>query len=232
MPMQGIRWYISTCLRIAHGPSAFFSDTPQGTWKEDALTFASATSWAISFVIALAVFVIQYIPIGLYLVEDLTKVQMLQVSPVLIMLSLTFFVMTMLIVGGIMLGVLLGLLYVFAAVENFVLKLLGGTSDFSEVVKVSFYSGAAFLLSIVSLAFFILTKYRFIDMFQLTLIENVVYYAGCICFGAMMVLGIEKKGNVPPWKAVLVVSLPVLALVFLGVVFHIKVFPRIGGYLS
>jgi hypothetical protein len=232
MLIEGIKWYFSTCGRIFNSPTVFFSGTPQGSWKEDALTFASATSWVISFILAFVIFVIQYIPIGLYLVEDLTKLQTLLVSPVLLLLSLTFFVMTLLIIGGFLLGALLGILYFFGVLLNFVMKLLGGASDLSEMVKVSFYSGVALLLSIASLFFFILAKYHFVDMFQLSVIENIVYYVACFYFGRLMVLGVENKGNVPTWKAVLVVSLPLIVLIFFGVVFHIKLFPKFGKYLA
>lgn len=224
--------YIEACLRIVRSPSAFFESLPASPWQEEALTFAAATSWTISAVLSLVIFVVQYVPIGLYLLDGLTTKQVVMVSPVVLFLALAFFAMTLLIIGGLMLGCLLGLLYAFGAMIYFGLKLLGTATAFSETVNVSFYSGVSLLLSAVYFVVMAAAKYGIVEMGALFMVENVIYYLACACFFVVLVAGVAKRARVSPLRAFLVVLLPVASMVFIGVVFHMKFFPKVVGFIA
>jgi hypothetical protein len=226
-----IRWYFGTWWNIIARPIYFFTFMPEGPWKEDALTFAGATAWILSFALSIAIFVMQYIPIGLYLVDELSGLQKLLTFPVTVVFSFAFFIMTFLIVGGFVLGIVLSALFALGAVLHFALRLLGGKGKLFDTVKASFYSGAVFLFAPVSVCFMILAKFRIVEMWQLLAVQNMVYYMGSLYIYGLWSIAGRRVHDVARWKAFLAAVLPFLIVVLFGIVFHSKVFPKLQGYL-
>jgi len=227
---NSLQWYFKTWKEIMFGPEKFFS-SPQGQWHEEPVTFAAITAWILSVVIAVVVFVIQYIPIGLYLVEGLSVWQLVLVSPVIFLVSFVFFVMTLLIIGGFAMLSVLGLLFVFGAILHIVLRLLGGQGSPFVTIKASFYSGAALLFAVVPFILSMFTKYKLLGFPQLSIAENLVYYGACLNIYFLWSIGSAKVNEVPRWKGLLAAVLPVVILIFFGVVFHSKIFPKLESFL-
>jgi hypothetical protein len=229
--MGKAKWYLETWYTVMVRPILFYTFLPEGAWHGEALTFAGATSWVLSFFLTFAIFLIKFIQIGLYLIENLTLWERVLTSPIMIVFAFVFFAMTTLIIGGFILAGILGALWGFAVVLHFVLKLLGGRGTLFETVKALLYSSAVFLVVLIPILFAILTKYRVVEMWQLSSLENVVYYFACIyIFGLWSIAG-KKVHDVPRWKAFLAATLPFAILIFFGVLFHSKVFPKLAGFL-
>lgn len=226
-----IRWYLKTWWTIMIRPILFYTSMSEVPVYGEALTFAGATSWILSFFLTLAIFTIKFIEIGIYLIEKLSLWERFLTSPVMLVFFFVFFAMTMLIVGGFVLAGMIGALYVFGSILHFVLKLLGGKGNFSEMVKASFYSGAVFLLAALPVCFAILTKYKIITMWQLSAVENMIYYIACVYIYGLWSIAGRKVHDVPRWKAALAAALPFAMLIFFGVLFHSKIFPRLDKFL-
>ena len=226
-----IKWYSKTWWTIMARPVLFYTLMPEGLAYGEALTFAGATSWILSFVLTLAIFAVKFIEIGLYLIEKLSLWERLLTSPVMLVFSFVFFAMTVLIVGGFALAAIVGALYVFGSILHFVLRLLGGKGSFSETIKASFYSGAVFLLAALPVCLAVLTKYKIITMWQLSAVENMVYYIACVYIYGLWSIAGKKVHDVPRWKAALAAALPFAILIFFGVLFHSKVFPKLDRFL-
>lgn len=228
---EAITRYFRTWWAVMVRPIYFFTFIPQGPWQDEALTFAGYSAWITSFFLAIAVFIIQQVPIGLRLIEWATPKQMIIASPVLAVFSVAFFAMTFLIVGGVMLAAVIGSLYVFGVILHGALRLLGGKGNILETIKASMYSGAVVLVFVVPVIFAILTKYHIAQMWQLSTVENIVYYGTCLYVYGLWSIAGKKVHDVPKWKAFLAAILPLAILVLLGVVFHAKVFPKIDRFL-
>ena len=224
-------WYLNTWWSIMARPIYFFTNIPKGLWQEEALSFAGYTAWFISFFLAIAVFIVQQVPIGLRLTEGASLKQIIIASPVLIVFSSAFFAMTLLIVGGVMLGVVIGGLYVAGAVLHTVLKLLGGKGSLHQMIKASLYSGASLTAFIIPVVFAILIKAHLTQLWQLYTLENIVYYGVCLYIYGLWSIAGRKVHDVPKWKAFLAAILPLAVLVLFGVVFHAKVFPKVDKFL-
>jgi len=225
--LKYIKWYIDTWYKIIVRPILFYTLMPGGDWKEDALTFAAVSSWILSFGLTITIFITQYIPIGKYLIEGLSGLELLIVSPVVLAIAFVFFIMTLIIVGGIIMGLLLIFLSLCATIEHYVLKLIGGKGELKEMIKAFFYSGAVFVFGLLPCLLAIITKWHFLTFWQFRMSENIIYYFSCLYIYGLWSIGGKKIHNVPRWKAFLGAVLPVLILIAVNVVLDAKVFPKI-----
>jgi hypothetical protein len=223
--------YISTWWMIMARPVLFFTNVPEGDWREDPLTFAGITSWVLAFVISVVVFIVQQVPIGMRLVEGATARQMLFASPVLLVFSLAFFAMTFLIAGGVVLAGVLMMLSACAMTLHGALRLLGGKGSLKGMLKAALYCSGALLFAVIPVIFAIFAKYKLVEMWQLAAIENIVYYTACLYIWGLFSIAGRKVHDVPRWKAFLAASVLLVGFILVGIIFHSKVFPKFEKFL-
>ena len=213
-------------------PILFYQDMPKGSWKEYPLSFALITGWIMAFFLTLVFFINNYLPTGLSLIEGIQGQKLLIVVPVLLVMAFAFFAMTTLIIGGIMIGAILGLLFFCAAVLNFLLILLGGTGNFFEVLKASLYASAVMLAGLLNIILMISVKYKLMSFSDWITGERVVFYCASVyLFGLFSILG-RKTHNVPRWKAFLAATIPFIILVLINVLLSAKILPKLAAILG
>ena len=213
-------------------PILFYQDMPKGSWKEYPLSFALITGWIMAFFLTSVFFINNYLPTGLSLIEGIQGQKLLIVVPVLLVMAFAFFAMTTLIIGGIMIGAILGLLFFCAAVLNFLLILLGGTGNFFEVLKASLYASAVMLAGLLNIILMISVKYKLMSLSDWITGERVVFYCASVyLFGLFSILG-RKTHNVPRWKAFLAATIPFIILVLINVLLSAKILPKLAAILG
>lgn len=227
-----MNWYLENLNKIMLRPILFYQDMPKGSWKEYPLSFALITGWIMAFFLTSVFFINNYLPTGLSLIEGIQGQKLLIVVPVLLVMAFAFFAMTTLIIGGIMIGAILGLLFFCAAVLNFLLILLGGTGNFFEVLKASLYASAVMLAGLLNIILMISVKYKLMSLSDWITGERVVFYCASVyLFGLFSILG-RKTHNVPRWKAFLAATIPFIILVLINVLLSAKILPKLAAILG
>lgn len=227
-----MNWYLDTLNRIILKPILFYQDMPKGKWHEDPLSFAMVTGWILAFALTLVFFINSYLPTGLSLIEGIQGPKMIIVIPVLAVMGFAFFAMTVLIVGGILIGAILGLLFFCAAVLNLLLILLGGKGNIFEVGKASLYSSAVMLAGLLNILLMLPVKLKMLTFADWITGERVVFYCAAVyLYGLFSILG-RKTHNVPRWKAFLAATVPFIALVLINIILSAKVLPKLAGILG
>jgi len=222
-----LRKYFEIWQNVIARPILFYTVMPKKNWKEDPLTFAAQSSWILSFALTVTIFITQYVPIGKYLVEGLSGIELLMVSPVVLTVAFVFFAMTYIILGGLVMGALLVLLLACASIEHVALKALGGKGDLKDMFSAFFYSGAVFVFGLVPSLLAILTKWHFLNFWQFTISENIIYYFSCLYIYGIWSIAGKKLHDVPRWKAFIAAALPVLILIGINIVLSSKILPKI-----
>jgi hypothetical protein len=200
-------------------PIYFYAKLKEESWKEKSLTFLLLSSWIVAALITLAIFILQYIPIGATLVEGISGWKFPVILPVLITLALVFFVITFLILGGAMVVGFGAAFYLIGFVLHYVYLLLGGKGSLNRMVQSSFYSSAVVLVAVIPVLLSFLTKFGLLEFslfrvgFDLIFVLTVVYV-----YGLWAVAG-RKTYAVPRWKAFIGALLPVIGLLIFLVLF-------------
>ena len=227
-----VQWYIETLIKVITSPILFFQDMPKGSWKEDSLSFALVTGWIMALALTFVVFVNSYLPTGLSLIEGIAGKKLIIVIPVLAVMGFVFFAMTALIVGGMLILMILGLLFMCAAVLNFLLILLGGSGNIFEVIKATLYTSGALLAGLINIFLMICVKYKLLSFSNWIAGERVIYYAVCIyLYGLFGILG-KKTHKVTKLKALLAAAVPVVVLILVNIIFSSKILPKFAGFLG
>ncbi len=227
-----MNWYLDTFNRIIFKPILFYQDMPKGSWHEDSLSFSMVTGWILAFVLTIVFFINSYLPTGLSLIEGVQGQKMIIVVPVLAIMGSAFFAMTVLIVGGILIGAVLGLLFFCAAVLNLLLILLGGKGSFFEVAKAMLYSSCVLLAGLINILLMLAVKQKMMAFSDWITGERVVFYCAAVfLYGLFSILG-RKTHNVPRWKAFLAATVPFIVLVLINIILSAKVLPKLAGILG
>ena len=222
-----MNWYIETLYNIIVRPQDFFSNMPKGAWSEDSLSFALVTGWILSTCLTLMVFISSYVPTGLTLIEGIHGKKLIIAFPVLAVMGVAFFLMTLFIVAGILCLAILGFFSACAAGLNFLLILLGGKGNIYEVGKAALYSSGASVALCLNIFAMILVKYKMLSNPVWMLLENAVVYLMCLYFfWTFSIIG-EKTHGLPKWRAVLAAAVPFVIFVLVNIVFSKKFLPKI-----
>lgn len=205
---------------------------PKGNWKEEPLSFALVTGWIMAFTTTFIFFINSYLPTGLSLIEGIQGQKLIIVVPVLLVMGFAFFAMTMLILGGIMIGAILGLLLFCAATLDFLLILLGGKGNIFEVLKATLYTSAVMLAGLLNIFLMLPVKLKLMSFNDWINGERVVFYCACVyLYGLFSILG-RKTHKVPKWKAFLAATIPFIVLVLVNVILSSKILPKLAGILG
>jgi len=206
-----VEWWI-----IIARPILFYTRLKEESWREKSLTFLISSSWLLAFFVALAIFVIQFVPIGSTLVAGIVGWKFLIILPVLLTMAFAFFMITFLIVGG-MLVVSFGVGFIaLAFVLHYIYKLLGGHGHINRMVQSMLYSSAVVLFLCFAALFGIMTRYGFLELSLFKVGVNVAFvFLTVYVYGLWAVAG-RKTYGVPRWKAFAGALVPViLMLIFL-----------------
>ena len=152
--------FIDNLLTLIMAPTRFFNEVPAKNWNEEPLTFTMICAWVLSFTLTLVVLVNSYIPTGFSLISGVAGKKLFIVLPVLFVMGLAFFIMTLLIVAGIFTIALVSLAVFCAAVLNFLFLLLGGTGNMMDVFKTTLYCNGLVLAGLINILLMIPVKFE------------------------------------------------------------------------
>ena len=200
-------------------PIYFYTRLKDESWKEKSLTFLLISTWLLAAAVTLAVFIIQYVPIGSTLVEGITGTKLLIISPVLLTLALAFFMITLLILGGVMVMAFGAAFYAIGFLLHYTYRLLGGKGNFNRMVQSSFYSGAVILAGVFPAVFAVLAKYGLLDFSLFRVGYNLIYGLVLLFIYGLWAVAGKKAYNIPKWKAFTGAVVPVILLLILGFAF-------------
>lgn len=217
--MKMLKWYFETWWTIIARPIYFYTKLKEESWKEKSLTFLVITSWLLAAAMTLAIFLIQYLPIGSTLVEGIKGFKFLIVLPVLLTLALVFLGMTLLILGGVLVIGLGAAFYAVGFILHYTYVLLGGKGSLNRMLQNSLYSSAVALAGLFPSLFALLTRYNLLDLSLFRVGYNLVYgLVGLFVYGLWAVAG-RKAYGVPKWKAFAGALVPVIILLIFGIAF-------------
>jgi len=190
------------------------------------------TGWILSFSLTLIVFLNNYLPTGLSLIDGIFGQKLLIAVPVLSVMGVAFFAMTLLIVGGIINLSILGLFITLGGLLNFLLVLLGGSGGLKEVIKASLYSSIAVLVGLLNIFLLIAVKYKLMSVGAWIMFERIVFLAVSIYLFYLFVIIGEKTHKCKKWQAFLAATVPFVLLVLFNIVFSGKILPKAVGILG
>lgn len=224
--------YLGTWWTIILRPIYFYTKLKEEDWKEKSLTFMLITVWLLALVATLIIFVIQYVPIGSTLVEGVKGLKFVIVTPVLATLAFVFFVITYLILGGLLTLSFFIIFYLIGILLHYIYLLLGGQGKLNRMIQSSLYSSAVIAGGLLILLLMVLTKFAGMDYSLFRYGYNTIY--GLIIlyvYGLWAVAG-RKAYGVPKWKAFLGAIVPVVALLIFGFLFDKIALSRLQPWIS
>ncbi|KAF0134674.1 MAG: hypothetical protein FD145_505 [Candidatus Saganbacteria bacterium] len=224
--------YYDAATMIFFRPILFFSKMPQGEWKDDAFNFCGMTSFLISFVVSLVVFINQLIPIGSTLWEGLSGIKMLMVLPIMVVLAFMFFIIIFSIVGGILMAVFFALFYAIGCLQFWAGKYLGGKGELNLLVKASLYSSAVFLIMILAALLALLSKRGIIDFTNFRIGYNIVYSFVILYLYGILAIAQRKVHGFEKWKAFSVAVLPIILMIIIGIVIDKAILPKVVNWVT
>jgi hypothetical protein len=211
--------YFETWWMIIARPIYFYTKLKEESWKEKSLTFLLIGSWILAAAAALAIFIVQFVPIGSTLVEGITGLKFLIILPVLITLVLVFYLITFLILGGVLVGVFGVAFYALGFILHYTYLLLGGKGNLNRMIQSSLYSSAVVLVGVFPVLFAVMTRYNLLDISLFRVGYNLVYYLTVLFVYGLWAVAGRKAYGVPKWKAFLGALLPVIFLLIAGILF-------------
>jgi hypothetical protein len=211
--------YFQTWWLIIARPIYFYTKLKEANWREQSLTFLLVTAWLLAAAATLAIFIIQYIPIGSTLVQEVHGAKLILVLPVMVTLALVFFALTLLIVGGVLaLGLGVGF-YALGLVMHYTYIVLGGKGSLNRMVQSALYSSAIVLVGVFPVLFAMMTRYNLLDISLFRVGYNVVYGLTAIFIYGLWAVAGRKAYDLPKWKAWLGALVPVILLLIFGLAF-------------
>ena len=209
-----VEWWI-----IIARPILFYTKLKEESWKEQSLTFLLFSSWILAAAFSLAIFIVQYLPIGATLVTGIIGFKFLLITPVILTLSFAFYMITLLIVGGV-LSILFGAaFYAIGFILHYIYLAFGGQGRLNRMIQSSFYSSAVVLFLALPAAFAVVTRYGWLELSLFAVGFNIVYvFIAVYVYGLWAVAG-RKTYGVAKWRAFAGALVPVVLLLIFGFIF-------------
>jgi len=224
--------YYKTWWTIMLRPIYFYTRLKEESWQKDATSFALITSWLIGFLTAVIVFILHYIPIGSTLVEKVAGYKLIIVAPVIFMLALAFFMMTFMIVSGLLvIGVFSSMLATGCFLHYMYIK-MGGKGSLNRMLQDMLYSSAVLPMASLILIFTFFTKYGGMGFAVFRGGYNFFYLLSLIYFYGLWAIAGRKVYGIPKWKAFACAIIPVIVLLIFGLVFDKIMLPRLQPWIS
>lgn len=227
-----IRWFLETWWTIILRPIYFYTKLKEESWRGKSLTFFLVNAWIMAVASTLAVYIIQYIPIGSTLVEGVSGYKFVLILPVLLTLVFVFFLITVLILLGLFASAFYVLFYLVAFLLHYIYIFLGGKGSLSRMLQSVFYSSAAMLFGVMILLLMILSGYGVLDLNLFRSGFGVVYFLVLLYVYGLWAVAGRKTYGVPRWKAFTGAVIPVIILLIFGVLFDKIALPKLWPWIS
>ncbi|KPJ68415.1 hypothetical protein AMJ44_06550 [candidate division WOR-1 bacterium DG_54_3] len=225
-------WFLHTWWAVIVRPIYFYTRLKEEDWKEKALTFFLINSWILGLAATLMVFIIQYLPIGSTLIEGISGLKFVLILPVLLTLAFVFFLITVLILGG-MFAVIFFVLFCLAGILlHYVYLFLGGKGSLNRMLQSMLYSSAVILFGMTILFLMVLTGYGRLDFSLFRTGFDCIYFLILLNIYGLWAVAGRKTYGVPRWKAFLGAIVPVIILLIFGFVFDKMALPKLQPWIT
>jgi hypothetical protein len=206
-----VEWWI-----IIARPILFYTKLKEESWQEKSLTFFIYSSWLLALFASLAIFIIQFLPIGSTLVAGIVGWKFVIILPVLLTMAFAFFMITFLIVGGLLVLTFGAGFIALAFILHYIYKVLGGHGHVNRMIQSLLYSTAVVLFLCLPALLAIMTRYNLLERSLFKVGFNIVFvFLTVYVYGLWAVAG-RKAYGIPRWKAFAGALVPVaLMLIFL-----------------
>ncbi len=214
-----LKWFAEKWLEIMLRPIYFFTVMKEESWQDDSLSFLLASAWICAFFASIMLFIVSYVPIGQYMIAGIVGFKFLVILPVLCVLAFNFFMITFLIMGGMMVCGFFVAQAICAIFIHFIASLWKGKGELNRMLQSMFYSNAAFMT--VNLVFLLLLIVKFagwgFPMFKVG--YNLIYFLTLLFVYGLWSIIIRKNYDLPKWKSFVIALIPILLLLLFGLVF-------------
>jgi hypothetical protein len=224
--------YFSTWWTVMLRPIYFYAKLKEEKWQESSLTFLLQTSWLLALLATIVIFIIQYIPIGSTLLQIVQGAKILIVLPVLITLAAVFFLITLLILGGLLATGFFGAFYALAFLLHQTYRLLGSKGQFLRLVQNLFYSSAALMTGVIILGLMVLSKYGNLDFTLFRYGFNTIYYLTLLYMYGLWAVAAKRSYGLTKTQAFLGALVPVAILLIFGVAFDKIALPKFQSWIT
>jgi hypothetical protein len=213
-------------------PIYFYARLKEESWQKDATSFALITSWLIGFFTSVIIFILHYIPIGSTLVEKVAGYKLVIVMPVILMLALVFFLMTFMILSGLLvIGIFFAMLALGCFLHYVNIK-MGGKGSLNRMLQDMLYSSAVLPMASLVMIFTFFTKYGGMDFSLFRAGYNFFYFLSLLYIYGLWAIAGRKVYGIPKWKAFAGAIVPLIVLLIFGLVFDKMMLPRLQSWVS
>ncbi|MFA5839780.1 MAG: hypothetical protein WC890_03875 [Candidatus Margulisiibacteriota bacterium] len=214
-----LKWFYDKWFEVMLRPIYFFTVMKEESWQDDSLSFLLASAWISAFFASIMLFIVSYVPIGQYMIAGIAGFKFLVILPVLCVLAFNFFMITFLIMGGMMVCGFFVAQAICALFIHSVASLWQGKGELNRMLQSMFYSNAAFMT--VNLVFILMLVVKFaglgFPMFKVG--YNLIYFLTLLFVYGLWSIIIRKNYDLPKWKSFIIALIPILVLLLFGLVF-------------
>jgi hypothetical protein len=211
--------YFKTWWQIMLRPIYFYTKLKPENWQEEPLDFMLITAWLMAFLSTIAVFCLQYIPIGSTLLEKVAPGKIIIIVPTMLVLAFVFFVITILILGGAFTAALFCLAYFSSYVLHYVYSRLGGKGRIERFIQCMLYSLAPVIIFTIIILLTVIIKYGNIDFTVFKAGYNFFYLLFVIYSYGLWAIAARKTYGLSKAKAFQGAMVLFLCLLILGIIF-------------
>ncbi|MBN3032500.1 MAG: YIP1 family protein [Candidatus Saganbacteria bacterium] len=217
--MRALKDYFSTWWVIIARPILFYARLKEENWREGSLTFFLITAWLLALIGALTVFFVLWLPTGSTLVAGISGLKFFLIVPVLLTQAFAMFLITFLILGGLLTVVFGAGLIMLAYMLHYVYELLGGRGSLNRLIQCFLYSGAVILFLAPAAGCAVLTRYNLLELSLFRVGFNIVYvFLAVYAYGLWAVAGRKTYGR-SKWQAFAGALVPFLLVLIFGLIF-------------
>ena len=222
-----VEWWI-----VIARPILFFTGLKEESWQEKGLTFFMYSTWLLALVASLAIFLIQFVPIGSTLVAGIAGWKFVIILPVLLTLAFAFFMITFLIVGGLLVLGFGAAFLALAYVLHYMYGLLGGRGHLNRMAQDLLYSSAVLLFLCLPALFGVMTRYGALELSLFKVGFNIVFvFLSVYVYGLWAVAG-RKVYGVARWRAFLGALAPLALLLIFLFIFDKIAFVKLQTWIA
>ena len=225
-------WYYKTWWKVMASPLTFYHEIKPQKWDEEPLSFILGSSWLAGLFVTIGIFFTQYLTIGVGLLQLVHGIEILYVMPALLVLALAFFLMTLLIAGGIVVGFFLALFTVLGLVLYGTARLMHGHGKLTDTLKAVFYSSAALQALGILVFIAILVKFHWLDFSLFMMGENVIYILSAIYLWGLMSIGCRRFHGTGRMLSIAIAAVPFIAALLVNWYLSSKFLPAFAPWLS
>jgi hypothetical protein len=141
------------------------------------------------------------------------------ILPVLVTLGLAFFMITFLIVGGLLVMLFGAAFIALGYILHYVYKPFGGKGSLNRMVQSSLYSSAVILFLVLPALFGVMTRYGWLELSLFKVGFNIVYVFIAVYVYGLWAVAARKTYGVARWQAFAGALVPVFLMLIFGFIF-------------